>query len=27
MFGYTYLKTKRLEVPILIHFINNLLAM
>lgn len=27
IFGYTYLKTKRLEVPILIHFINNLLAM
>ncbi|HGX1549152.1 TPA: lysostaphin resistance A-like protein [Staphylococcus aureus] len=26
IFGYTYLKTKRLEVPILIHFINNLLA-
>ncbi|CDR21250.1 CPBP family intramembrane glutamic endopeptidase [Staphylococcus argenteus] len=26
IFGYTYLKTRRLEVPILIHFINNLLA-
>ncbi|CDR28273.1 CPBP family intramembrane glutamic endopeptidase [Staphylococcus schweitzeri] len=26
IFGYSYLKTKRLEVPILIHFINNFLA-